>query len=211
MSEEPRSIAEHPGRREARVAAVTRACWIAVLVLTGMFHFIRGAPVDAWIFLAGAAVITLDSLGWLQVPLTTRIDRLPRSRRLLAFVVIAVASAVLALSPLYGGADTAIVVGIGLLMLPAVWADPLATGGPDARPRAAVRRAALAWSALIVAGCAWEITVFFLGRSSPAGATEFPALSDLLDPLIAWLPTRAALIAVWLLGGYALIRRGHRS
>jgi hypothetical protein len=210
MSEEPRSIAEHPGRREARIAAITRACWIAVLSLTGAFHFIRGAPFDAWIFLAGAAVITLDALGWLQVPLTGRIDRLARPRRLLAFVLVGVASAVLALSPLYGGADTAIVVGLGLLMLPVVWADPQATPHPDAPPRSAVRRAALAWSVLIVAGCAWEIAVFFLGRSSPAATAEFPALSDLLDPLVAWPPTRIALVAVWLLGGYVLIRRGRR-
>ncbi|MFF1632938.1 hypothetical protein [Leifsonia sp. NPDC058248] len=211
MSEDPRSTAEHPGRREARVAAVARACWIAVLVFTGIFHFIRGAPVDTSIFLAGAAVITLDALGWLQVPLIARIDRLTRSRRLLAFVLIAVASAVLALSPLYGGADTAIVVGIGLLVLPVAWAGPQAGAHPDAPPRAAVRRAAIAWSVLVVAGCAWEIAVYFLGRASPVGSAEFPALSDLLDPLIFWPPTRLVLVAVWLLGGYVLIRRGHRS
>jgi hypothetical protein len=41
----------------------------------------------------------------------------------------------------------------------------------------------------------------------PAHEAEFPALSDLLDPLIAWPPARAVLVLAWLLGGWALTRR----
>lgn len=193
-----------------------------MLVLTAVFHFLRGAPVDAWIFLGGAVLIALDALGWLHIPVRALPDGQTLSRRVIAFSLIGVAALTFAFAPLYGGADTALVVGLGVLLLPVVWADrPRASGAVDAdgRPqsqdaapeaRAAIRRAAIAWSAVIVAGCAWEIAAFFLGRSSPAAENAFPALSDLVDPAIAWPPTRAALVVLWLAGGYALLRRGRR-
>lgn len=212
MSEEPRPVSARSGPAATRIAVITRVSWLLVLVLTSVFHFIRGAPVDAWIFLAGAVVIGLDGLGWLRIPLRAltgreAADREALSHRVVAYTLIAVAAVIFAFAPLYGGVDTAIVVGIGVLLLPVVWADrPRASGAVDAR--GSVRRAAIAWSAVIVAGCAWEITVFFLGRSSPTAESDFPALSDLVDPAVAWPPARAALVALWLLGGYALIRRG---
>lgn len=193
-----------------------------MLVLTAVFHFLRGAPVDAWIFLGGAVLIALDALGWLHIPVRALPDGQTLSRRVIAFSLIGVAALTFAFAPLYGGADTALVVGLGVLLLPVVWADrPRASGAVDTggRPqsqdaapeaRAAIRRAAIAWSAVIVAGCAWEIAAFFLGRSSPAAENAFPALSDLVDPAVAWPPARAALVVLWLAGGYALLRRGRR-
>ena len=211
MSEESRAIGETSGHRSAAVvAAITRACWLLVLVLTATFHFIRGAPVDAWIYLGGAAVVGLDALGWLRIPLRPRSDDPGFSRRVLAFTLIAVASLVLAIAPLYGAVDTAVVVGLGLLLLPVVWADR-PPGPRDAPSAQQLRRAAVAWSIVIVAGCAWEIATFFLSRISPAAEQQFPPLSDLIDPLFVSPVTRALLVAAWLLGGYALLRRGRRS
>lgn len=188
---------------------VTRVSWLLVLALTAVFHFLRGAPVDAWIFLGGAIVIGLDGLGWLRIPLrAARADRDALSHRVVAYSLIGVAALTFAFAPLYGGVDTAIVVGLGVLLLPVVWAERPRASGAAVAAASAVRRAAIAWSAVIVAGCAWEITVFFLGRPSAAAENDFPALSDLVDPAIAWPPARAALVALWLVGGYALIRRG---
>ncbi|MFP3465190.1 hypothetical protein [Leifsonia sp. SIMBA_070] len=214
MAEQERSARRERGTGTGRAAAVTRLAWVAVLVLTAVFHVIRGAPVDALIYGAGAVLLALDQLGWLRVPLRLRAESGAVSRRLVVGVLIGVAALTLALSPLYGGADTAVVVGIGLLLLPVAWADraepaALDSPTPDAERRA-VRRAAVLWSAVIAAGCAWEIAAFFLGRGLPDREQEFPALSDLLDPLIAWPPARAVLVALWLLGGYALVRRGWR-
>lgn len=213
MSDEPRPVSARSGRAATRTAVITRVSWLLVLALTATFHFIRGAPVDAWVFLGGALAIALDGLGWLRIPLLARTDGDALSHRVVAYSLIGVTAVTFALAPLYGGVDTAIVVGLGVLLLPVVWAErPRASRAVDEREeagaRAAVRRAAVAWSALIVAGCAWEIAAFFLGRSSPAAEQDFPALSDLVDPAIAWPPARAALVALWLLGGYALIRRG---
>lgn len=193
-----------------------------MLVLTAVFHFLRGAPVDAWIFLGGAVVIAFDGLGWLRIPVRALPDGQTLSRRVVALSLMGVAALTFAFAPLYGGADTALVVGLGVLLLPVVWADrPRASGAADAvgtatnqreapEARAATRRAAIAWSAVIVAGCAWEIAAFFLGRSSAAAENAFPALSDLVDPAVAWPPARAALVVLWLAGGYALLRRGRR-
>lgn len=211
MSEESRAIGKTSRRRStAVVAAITRACWVFVLVLTATFHFIRGAPVDAWIYLGGAAVVGLDALGWLRIPLRPRSYGPGFSRRVLAFTLIGVASLVMAATPLYGAVDAVVVVGLGVLLLPVVWADRV-PGPRDAPSSRRVRRAAVAWSIVIVAGCAWEIAAFFLSRISPAAEQQFPPLSDLIDPLLATPVTRALLVAAWFIGGYALLRRGYRS
>jgi hypothetical protein len=196
-----------------RVLALTRLAWVAILLLTALFHIIRGAFVDAWIYGIAAGVLVLDQVGWLRIPLRLSADRDTLSRRVVAGVLIAVAAVTLGLSPLYGEVDTAVVVGLGLLLLPVAWADrgrPAAGHEPDAAERRAVRRAAALWSAVIAAGCVWEIGAFFLGRDLPGHAQDFPALSDLMDPVLAWPPARAVLVALWLLGGYALIRKGWR-
>ncbi|MEY9953711.1 hypothetical protein [Leifsonia sp. EB34] len=197
------------GRRRPTPTAIMRVGWIGVLVITAAFHTVRGAPVDAAIYLAGAVVLTLDALGWLRVPLRMPADRDTASRRVVAGTLIAVAAVSLGFTPLYGPADAAIVVGLGVLLLPVAWAErSRSDAGP---PGSAVRRAAILWSVVLVAGCVWEIGVYFLGRDLSGSENAFPALSDLIDPLLAWPPARVVLVACWLLGGYALLRRGRSS
>lgn len=210
VSQQQRPIPASRGPHRIRAEVLTRLAWLGVLLLTSLFHAVRGAPLDAGIYAAAAAVLALDGLGWLRIPLRLRADRDTVRRRVLAGVLIAVAALTLAVIPLYSAADTAIVVGLGVLLLPVAWADrPGPAGGAgDAAERAALRRAAIAWSAVIAAGCLWELAAFFLGRGTPGGITDFPALSDLTDPLLSWPPARAVLVACWLLGGYALVRRG---
>ena len=211
MAERDRALAAGRRAPSARVLALTRLAWVAVLVVTAVFHVVRGAPVDAWIYGLGAAVLLLDQVGWLRIPLRIRTNRETLSRRIVAGVLIAVAALTVAITPLYGPADTAIVVGLGVLLLPVVWADRAsATGTAPLATTHALRRAAILWSAVIAAGCLWEIAAFFLGRDLAGREQDFPALSDLLDPVLAWQPARGALVALWLLGGYALVRRGRR-
>ncbi|MGH1523105.1 hypothetical protein ACRAWC_03055 [Leifsonia sp. L25] len=197
------------GRRRPTPATITRAGWIGVLVITAVFHAARGAPVDAAIYVVGAVVLTLDALGWLRVPLRMPADRDTVSRRVIAGTLIVVASLTLGFTPLYGPADAAIVVGLGMLLLPVAWADR--SRADAVAPGSAVRRSAILWSVVLVAGCLWEIGVFFLGRDLTGSENAFPALSDLIDPLLAWPPARVLLVACWLLGGYALLRRGRST
>lgn len=199
-----------PGRGPCALA-LARLAWEAVLAVTAAFHVVRGAPVDAAIYAVAAVLLVFDQLGWLRVPLRLNPDRDTLSRRLVAAVLIVVAALALGFSPLYGAADAAVVVGIGVLLLPVAWADrepdrPDRPAGPA--ERRALRRSAVLWSSVIAAGCLWEVAAFFLGRSLPGGVQDFPALSDLVDPVLAWPPARALLVAAWLVGGYALLRRG---
>jgi hypothetical protein len=199
--------------RPDRVVVLTRLSWVGILLLTALFHVIRGAPVDAWIYGLGAGVLVLDQLGWLRIPLRLTSDRDTLPQRIVAGVLIVVAALAFGVSPLYGTVDTAVVVGIGVLLLPVAWADRERPASSRERPEAerrALRRAAYLWSAVIAGGCLWEIGAFFLGRLMPGGTQDFPALSDLMDPVLAWPPARAVLAALWLLGGYVLVRRGWR-
>ncbi|WP_158863937.1 hypothetical protein [Leifsonia sp. AG29] len=221
MSQEERASASAPGApgadpartrsREARTALP----WIGILLLTALFHAIRGAPVDSAIYAAVAAVLCLDLMRRTRRAALDRVGLSgPPGGTRVTVALILVATAAVALAPLYGTIDAAIVLGIGVLLLPLVWAQPAL---PDRRTRGsvtrepsarAVRRTAVVWSCVIAAGCAWEVAAFFLGRAMPTRQAEFPALSDLLDPLIAWPPARALLVLAWLLGGWALTRRG---
>jgi len=199
--------------RPDRIVVLTRLSWVGILLLTALFHVIRGAPVDAWIYGLGAGVLVLDQLGWLRIPLRLTSDRDTLPQRIVAGVLIVVAALAFGLSPLYGTVDTAVVVGIGVLLLPVAWADRERPTNSRERPadeRRALRRAAYLWAAVIAGGCLWEIGAFFLGRLMPGGTQDFPALSDLMDPVLAWPPARAVLAALWLLGGYVLVRRGWR-
>ncbi len=195
--------AEQTGTRSA---TITRAAWIAILSLTGAFHLFRGAPADGLIFFGGALALTADAFGRLRF---RPLDRERTTRRLLMWILMAVLLLVLALAPLYGGVESIVVVAIGVALIPVVWPQP-ANPTPRARPDA-VRRAAFAWSVLAVAGFAWEIGAYFMSTPSPAAEYAFPPLSDLVDPFVASPVGRAVLIAIWLVGGYALIRRGRSS
>jgi hypothetical protein len=50
-----------------------------------------------------------------------------------------------------------------------------------------------------------ELTAYLL-ETSPAADWRHPAVSDLMDPLFAWLPTRGLLVLAWLAGGLWLWR-----
>jgi hypothetical protein len=54
----------------------------------------------------------------------------------------------------------------------------------------------------------WELTSFWAGLPSARADWRHPALSDLIRPAIGVPLGRAALFAVWLAGGWALVRRG---
>jgi hypothetical protein len=52
--------------------------------------------------------------------------------------------------------------------------------------------------------------MYFLGLNA-SGRTEFPALSDLLDPVLDNPVGRILAIVAWLAGGVALSRRGRTT
>ena len=71
-------------------------------------------------------------------------------------------------------------------------------------------RAAIAWTILGLALVLWELAMYFLGCGQD-GRTAFPALSDILDPILNNPIGRFLGVVAWLAGGVALTRRGRRS
>ena len=179
------------------------AAWITILLLTGGFQIYRGAPVDGGVFLAMAVALILDLTGILPAPRTGEW----RPSRIILICVLGAAALVLALTPRHGIGDGVAIAVSGILVFLVAWPqhDIDATGGSAWTPR--MRRAATLWASVGIAVCLWELTMYFLGTY--VDRYGFPALSDLLNPLLDNPIGRILFAAAWLVGGVALMRRGH--
>jgi hypothetical protein len=175
------------------------AAWIVILVLTGGFQIYRAAPVDGAVFLAMAAALVIDLTGILP-PFRSREWR---PSRIILVGVLAAAAAVLALTPRHGMADGIVLLVSGILVFLIAWPAHETEEHPWT-PR--MRRTATLWAIVGIAVCLWELTMYFLGTYVDRHA--FPALSDLMDPLLGHTVGRILFAVAWLLGGVALARRG---
>jgi hypothetical protein len=189
-------------RRSTKVR-ITILAWIAILVLTGLFQFYRAAIPDGIVFLAMAVALLVGETGILS-----RFDgRRWQPRRVLVIVALGIAAIVLVFTPRHGLVDGVVVVASGILLFVVAWPNPAtADSGPDPWSTR-LTRSALAWAIVGIAFCIWELGMYFLGLNA-AGRTEFPALSDLLDPILNNPIGRVIGVAAWLAGGVALARRG---
>jgi hypothetical protein len=175
------------------------AAWVAILVLTGGFQIFRGAPVDGAVFLAMAVALILDLTGILPSPR----DSEWRPSRITLISVLGAAAIVLALTPRHGIGDGIAIAVSGILVFLVAWPQH---DGDDTSWTPRMRRSATLWACVGIAVCLWELTMYFLGTYVDRYA--FPALSDLLDPLLDHRTGRILFAAAWLVGGVALMRRG---
>ncbi|NEM92398.1 hypothetical protein [Galbitalea soli] len=191
--------------RAARWSAVADGTWVFVVAFTAAFHFYRGAPIDGVLFGGVALLLALDALGAFR---RARFGTWHPPIRAITLVA-AGAAAVLALTPRHGVADAVALGAAGILVGAAAWPDNPAKpmGRPWGRRLVAT---ATAWSAVFLAIAIWELAMYFLGSFASGGRERFPALSDLLDPLLETTVGRILFVAAWLLGGVALIGREWR-
>lgn len=173
--------------------------WTLILVITGLFQVFRGAPIDGAFFLVVAIVLMMDAVGWVGGP-----DR-AQPRRGVMIGAAAVLGTLMVIAPRHGVVEGLIVSAIGLSALFFAWPSP---GAMDAAA-APLRRSAILWSLIGVACCLWEVSAFLLGLPSPAAQLTHPSISLLLDPVLDTPEGRVGFTALWLLGGIALLRRGH--
>jgi hypothetical protein len=179
------------------------AAWIAILVLTGAFQLYREAFADAAVFIVLAAALVLGETGILN-----RLDgRAIRPRRIVVAIALAIDVVVLVFTPRHGYADGIVLAVTGVLVFIVAWPNERTTdqSTPPWSPR--LTRAALAWTILGIAFCIWELAMYFLGYGAE-GRTDFPALSDILDPVLNNPIGRVIGVVAWLAGGVALTRRG---
>lgn len=181
------------------------ALWIAVLVLMGLFQLVfRHELFDAVVFLGFALALVADSRGWLGTP-PTRGWAPPRP---VIAALVAIGTIALTLAPRHGVIAGVVVVSAGIVMVAFGWLELPRDTGRVPVTGARFVRAAWAWAGVAIALCLWELTMYFLGRYSPGGGDAYPALSDLVDPLVEQPPGRAVFSLLWLLGCVALVRRG---
>ena len=188
--------------------------WFLILLAIAIVQVVRGQVFDVVLFGLGAVAIAADALGVLPEP--RRVPSIPGSVLIAGAGVLAV---LLILSPRHGLAEGAAVAAVGLVALPLAWlprarrTTASESHGPDdeaAVRRIRIRRAAIAWSVVVVAMCLVELTSFILGRMPMGADGEYPAISDLLDPLLDGWPGRLCFIVGWLALGGLLLRMWRR-
>lgn len=228
MSEDPRARRSR-GTRAGNGGVLRRSSpWVVILLLTGGFHVLRGASVDAVIFLGIGGLLAADAIASVYAPrLAPALGEplgihgrgalepgpwIPNGSMSSGVLGVgALVGVVLVVAPRYSAFDAVAVGALGLLLVPLVWPEPErqhADAAPTSSPSAAaLRRTGILWSLVAVVASGWELSSFFLALPSAAAAAAHPALSDLVGPLADWMPTRAICVALWLLGGYALLRR----
>ena len=192
-------------RRSVQLRLVS-AAWIAILVLTGAFQLYRQAFADAAVFILLAVALVIGETGILS-----RLDgRANRPRRIGIAIALAIDALVLVFTPRHGYADGIVLAISGVLVFIVAWPNASATDQAKEPWSPRLTRAALAWTILGIAFCVWELAMYFLGYGAE-GRTDFPALSDILDPILDNPIGRVIGVAAWLAGGVALMRRGRTS
>lgn len=186
-----------------RTLRLTVAAWILILALTGGFQFYRNAIADGTVFLVMAAALIVA-----QIPAFRRLSEYRwQPRRVVVVIALAVAAAVLILTPRHGFADGLVIIASGILVFVVAWPNPPTDETADNTWTPRMRRSALAWAILGIVFCLWELAMYFLGLGQ-TGRLQYPALSDLLDPALNNPFERAIFVVLWLAAGVGLARRG---
>jgi hypothetical protein len=184
------------------------------VALTATVQFVRDAPIDGTVFAVVGAGLLADALG--MVP---HIGPLARPGMVPVLAAAVVATVLLTVTPRHGLVDGIVLVGVGVAAIVSGWpgvrpapaAARSTARGPRPGDAAAVRRTAILWAAVALATCAWELISFVFGRISPELKAQHPAISDLLDPALDQLWSRALFVVAWIALGLALLSRGGRG
>ena len=65
----------------------------------------------------------------------------------------------------------------------------------------------LAWLAVLVAGCLWELSALLQQPSLTADSYAHPTVSTLTDALLATSPGRSVILLAWVTFGWYLVER----
>lgn len=170
-----------------------------MVLVTALFHFFRGAPVDGSFFLVVTALLVADAVGWVRIPVPT-----PRLPRLVTLLVLAVVLGVLlVLAPRHGIIEGFIVSAIGVSTLAVAWES----GGNRAKKSRALQKSLVLFTAVGVIGCLIEVSSYVLGLPSAQAMFDHPSISLLLDPFVDAFPGRVIFTGLWLASGIWLLRR----
>ncbi len=192
------------GRTRGRPSRAALA-WLAVIGLIGIVQLARGQWGDAALFGAAGVVVAVSALS------TRRAGRhagRPAAPVIASGAVLLIVA--LSVVPRHSVWALIAVVITGAAAAVTTWRQPAAD---DSRAQAwtpALRTLAWSWAAIVIVASLWELLQVTLGRILPGGRAAYPALSDLLDPLVT-PPIGQTLFAMcWVALGVFLATRGGR-
>jgi len=172
---------------------------IVIVFITGCFHVFRGAPIDGVVFLRVAFWLAFAESRWPATTVMPGPGAWTSAERRRAYWIVVAAAVLAAALPRYGTSDALLVCLLGAVVV--VDASMRPTYEPP-------KRTSRAWPYAVIGVIAAldELTAYLMQTYDGASVHEFPALSDILNPVIGWPPTRALLVALWLAGGVTLLR-----
>ena len=207
-----------PVRPAGRVLAALsglREPVVWVLLLIAFFTAISGKPVDGVLMLIVATGLAWDAgrralrhPGAGAGPVARPSRRPGGRRRLLAVAALLAGGAayagVVGSFSRYSWPVTACIIVLGTIVVLIGWHGPI-----RARPEGGRLPVAgtLAWVAVLVAGCLWELNALLEQPSITTDSYAHPTISTLTDPVLAASPGRAVVLFAWLAFGWYLVKR----
>ena len=104
----------------------------------------------------------------------------------------------------YSWPVTACIIGLGTAVVLIGWHGPVRA--PPVSGRLPVA-GTLAWVAVLVVGCLWELGALLQQPSLTTDSYAHPTISTLTDPVLATSPGRAVVLLAWLALGWYLAER----